>query len=1383
MRIVVTLRDTGIEPLRNWLGNVLASVSIETVEVGPLNDEESEILAKEQPHLRRLLFAAKQVQEIVRRPFFAKILNQNFGSHAGDEGFLPQSEVDLLENWWNRGGYDSTGQSALERQRSIIELSSKRARHFERELTIRELSTPTVAVIDQLIRDGILQYVRGGHSLRFSHDIFFEWAYFHALSDAEDWLSEVRACGEPPAIARSVELLSQWQFNQGPIWTETLGKFDQALMRSQWTRSWLLAPLAAPSFRTGEIFYWPALEANDHYYLKKLLVWFQAERTMPNPVILKGDLPQDERIRVADFLGWPSDFESWSRFIFFLLTRISAIPITLYPAVLSIFEVWQNALAGSKNPISSALLDQVSAWLAEVSEQSASRRPSPIPSRWAPLGPQLGDFTSSLLRLILRSAEVRPDLTEAYLNRLINMIDLRRERFAEVVTFSPILARSHPMLLVELTLKHMLRELPEEQKARELKEYEQAIEQRNRAQEKPPGERTREDDLALDGLFIPFGVDSFNRFEWENLAIEDDIGAYFPPSPLREPFHSLFTLAPEEGLRLLAGLCNHAMTAWQQLYKLASEEATPAPIEIQFPWGKQLFWGNNREYLWCRGMWAPKPIASALLSLEEWAFSEVERGREIDELIRQMLAGNECIAALGAAAAIAIESEAMTEGIFSLVTSQRLLSADHDRWQHDLTDKMSGLIGFTNPGDWPHIEAVKRINDRQFRQRELNSVISRFFLLGGDEFSTRIKAAISALAKKPAFEFEEQRQDSEAAKDLTCQAEELAELIEIQNYQRVETNDPEKVGVVHVSPSRLTPERIAQAGEAYTKLRINSLWVWGSKYFESGALAESFSLQDAVDFARDVDTPEIFDATENEAGDIDMHRGAVAVVAAVALNCPNALTKADLAWARRTVNRAFTAPEVRSIFWSVRSVIPWHHLIFVARGLAADIDNGTAEPDSPRKLLTIVAHPLEVVSLAALEAALGLHARDQKIGWSALYLALSLCVLPPRSEPRDISEGIHSPDRVHSAVEEAIGFYEEPGDWIALPLPAPAWIRVQGRDKAHETKDRSEGSLKPSGLPEITEERWAASPTRWYDHYAAEVIKQIPVKRYLSGPGGSKLLDFLAGGLEWTISKLSPPSQKGRREDSGDKLYEWKNELGRIIGKAAGLCPLLEVKARFLDPIFALNGDKCWELLAPLVDLYIRMYFYDAEEVPPDGVELLMQCLDRSLEAPSFLPGDYRSGDFHGFHLPRLVKSLMFVSVERIAPGAARYANGDWKEIDRILPVVDRYIRAVGWVSTIMYHFLTLCERSKEVYPAALFADQVLHVMDGGGPSLVGWHNSVLPARIASLVQYLSDRETPMPLALGQQFLRILDLLVDMGDRRSAALQCSETFRQIQIEA
>jgi hypothetical protein len=180
-----------------------------------------------------------------------------------------------------------------------------------------------------------------------------------------------------------------------------------------------------------------------------------------------------------------------------------------------------------------------------------------------------------------------------------------------------------------------------------------------------------------------------------------------------------------------------------------------------------------------------------------------------------------------------------------------------------------------------------------------------------------------------------------------------------------------------------------------------------------------------------------------------------------------------------------------------------------------------------------------------------------------------------------------------------------------------------------------------------------------------------------------------------------------------------------------------------------------------------------------DAIEVVSLCLDRMLQSPAFKRNSYRAGEFHGFDEPRLAEILMFVSIER-ASGAARYVNGDWSDIGAILPLINRYVRAGGWSVNIMSHFLTLCERAKDAYPAETFADQVLAIIEDKTQPLKGWNGTFIPARIAALVQFLADRET-MPPSRGQKLLRILDRLVDMGDRRSAALQLSETFREITI--
>jgi hypothetical protein len=183
-KVVVSLRDTGIEPVRNWLGEFLNVTGVATVEVKALDENEAEELARAKPQLRRLLFGPARVSAIVRRPFFAKILSQNFTSDPAEAPFEPHSEVDLIERWWKRGGYNAAGQDAIDRQRAVIEFGAFRARNLGDPIALSNLTERTTRLVEQMVADGILQHVRHGHSVRFSHDIFFEWSFLHVLVTA-----------------------------------------------------------------------------------------------------------------------------------------------------------------------------------------------------------------------------------------------------------------------------------------------------------------------------------------------------------------------------------------------------------------------------------------------------------------------------------------------------------------------------------------------------------------------------------------------------------------------------------------------------------------------------------------------------------------------------------------------------------------------------------------------------------------------------------------------------------------------------------------------------------------------------------------------------------------------------------------------------------------------------------------------------------------------------------------------------------------------------------------------------------------------------------------------------------------------------------------------
>ncbi|NIE79518.1 ATP-binding protein [Asaia sp. As-1742] len=1379
-QIVLSLRDTGIEPIRNWMGEFTDSAGVGTVDVGTLSDEEAELLATDKPHIRSLLFGPSRVREIVRRPFFAKILDQGFAADATGSLFIPQSEVDLIENWWERGGYDAAGRSAIERQRAIVELATVRARNLSQPIKLNQINAACIVQVSQLIEDGILQQARKGHSVRFAHDIFFEWGYFHALADrSEDWLDEVRSCGEPPAVARVVELFSQSEYTHSQEWAGHLSRAAASGMRSQWTRSWLLGPVGAADFAQKEDQFAAAAAADDFHFLKKALVWFQAEKTTPNRNILAGNLSKEQQLRIADLLGWPSDFAAWERFISFLLRRIEDVPTRLYPDILSVFEVWQNALKDVQNPLSRSILVQCAKWLEELDIENKSKGRTNRSAIWGTL-PQSGDFRKSLVTLILRSAMSEPSFTEDYLKRKIASESLREERFVEIIPFSPTLARTHPVLLVELTLKHLRKELPDERVAREEEEAHQSSERRRRALAKPEDERTREDQLAVQGTFSWIGHHQFDYRDWERLSLDCNSRNFWPASPLREPFHSLFQSAPDEALRLLRELCNFAMTAWRQLHHhVRDSHGTPLPLELTFTWGAQTFWGGDREYCWFRNAWVPKPIGCAFMALEGWCFSELDRGTPADALIERIVRGNECIAILGVAAMIALHDDTISDTVLPLVTSQRLLVADRNRLTQDLTPGSVSFFGFDDRSDQVHIEAIQAAEARSVRKKHLEWHLQRFFMVGGEAVASKVQVAVRGFKSQLPFEYEEHRNVEAVIDDLTAQAMKFEELVQADNYRAYQTEEPGQVAIVYVSPSASDPEQVAKTERAKLDLQEVNLWAWGAKAFETDALGAGFTVRSALELARTLDAPDLFEKAEQE--DDGTRRGAVAAAAAIVLRYRDEARAEDLVWARQILRRAIAAPEHGDAMWPAGAIIPWHHGAFTARGLAADLAAGTAEADTPENLLGLVAHPLEVVSLASLEEASRLWNCDPRMSWAALYLAFTLChVAPmPRDRSRGPSEPIHSSAEISEAVNAAVKFYRDDSVWPELPLPPPAWIKMSEAEAKGQVYRRfGEDETRPKdGSGEV----WAEPRTFWHDPYADKILSRIPLDDVCRSQARGSLLDFASSLLGWTNQKNQPPWVKsGRRDQTASSLFEWTHGLGKVLGRMSGLMSLDEVRDRFLAPISALEGKACWSVLAPFVDSYICSYVLDAPIIPDGAFDILGACLERFLAAPELDPDSYRSGEFSGFDQPRLAQHLMFISVER-STLAARYVNGDWTEIDRIEPIVDRYVRVAGWAASVMGSFLTLCERAKENYRADAFADQVLATLLETTVQLKGWHGTLLPARIAGLVQHFADRDSPLPLPLAQKFLRILDLLVDMGDRRSAALQYSEAFREIRV--
>ena len=651
-KIVTTLRDTGIEPLKVWMGDLLNDTNIQTINIDLLNDDECLALAQQIPSIQKLLFSDNKVKEIIRRPFFAKVL-----TNLKAKNFEPESELELIDAWWERGGFNAIGQSIYNRQDFLKNLSELKSQNPSNSVKRREIQP--IDALDSLVVDGIIHVNSKSSTVDFTHDIFYEWSLLYLLLEEEqDWLNKIESFGQPPYISRVVELLAQREFIDDQ-WVGHLAnpKFEE--LRSQWLRAWVIGPIGHPKFIELNGRYTQALQEKDFDLFNKLLTWFQAEKTKANPIFLE----QPDKLQLAIQYSWPSDAFLWRTLLEYVLKLIPNTPRQLYPQILKSFEIWQYAgIHAPSNQMSKMILDVSIDWLLEISQKERA-------NDWGKIV-NLKDFKFSLINLILVSIQSNPTYTERYLNFLLSEPELSREIFKNIVGASSLISQHHPKLLADLTLKFLLDELPKEHIEREEREHQRTHRYFQELLAKPEEERTKEEQLKIDRRALFFHQAPYQQIQnhdWENLSIKYESRHFYPSSPLKEPFFSLLTHSEETGLQLIRDLSNYAIQAWKQLCEIS--EQVPLPTIIEFPWGVQEFWGNEKQYIWKKPVWINNAISSAYMVLENWCFEQLEQGRDFDELIQKITLGHESVAILGVVSVLALNKQVVSNSIFPVVTN------------------------------------------------------------------------------------------------------------------------------------------------------------------------------------------------------------------------------------------------------------------------------------------------------------------------------------------------------------------------------------------------------------------------------------------------------------------------------------------------------------------------------------------------------------------------------------------------------------------------------------------------------------------------------------------------------------------------------------------
>lgn len=1344
-KVVATCRDSGIEPLRTWLPpTIFGGRGVTIAEVEPFNDAEAELLAAAKPSLRNLLFGNERVREIARRPFFANVLAQSL--HAGtSEIFAPQSEIELLNAWWARGGYNSDEGRIDQRQRALIQLAKAGAIDLGRRISVDGINPDAVA---ELRRDNILKDVKAGHTVQFGHDIFFEWAFLHLLIDRDAaWIDEIRAVGEPPVLGRVVELFSQATLTGGDDWERNLVMLEDSGMRPQWTRAWLIAPFGAPTFWDHAAKFTLAVLQNKDQRLSKLAVWFQAEKTRANPYVLNrtfgsSKLTRRDIIWLADALAWPSEPASWGRFCTWAIRNVDEFATTTVPDLLAAFEVWQNMFVDYPNAVSQQIFATALAWLEDIEGRQHPEEFSYNPGRWTELERGgIEELEQRLRTLILRAARAEQDKVRAYLLRVRDLPRLRGHAFRQIITFTPTLVSLHSAEVAEISLLEIKDDLPVEEEAKRRGDF----------------------------------WSGFSYHDWNHLAIQDAGGAFYPPSPLREPLASLFRVKPQEALGLVRDITNHAITAWRQLHTLDYERrATPIPLALEFPWGIREFWGDGRVYMWPRGHWAPNAVICGLMALENWAFDQLEQGRNADDVIRDVLEGHDSSAVLSIVVMLALSQNAVSSTTLPLATSQKIWEWDITRSAQESGESgiSTNLIGFTRPTDLDDAKAVQNSNARPVRKLDVRWLAQLFVISGDEQLRTKAQQAISAFPDALAFDVEEEKAAAEHVAKKRRTAEIWAEWGKLENYRAIPAPDGSGTYIQLENPNASASDVVATMERS---VRLNdrlALLHWVTSSLDGGAISPAISADAAIARAQAIDRVDLFAEPHGEINDAFYDRNTVAGVAAVVLLYDRRLGKAALSWSREATLRAAATVESTDEMFHPSSKHLYHPCLFAVRGLEGLLRRNVDVKAAKQTLLRLGGHVLEEVSERAIGTALSMWEKDAGFAWAALGLGVRLS-LGSRTERRSGfgHDRTRAQQRTIAAVSAAIEELDIDDPPPRLPEPPAAWILASRRQNGDRFDDDRKIWREPDDY------------LRW--DFLPKILAHIPVAPALNDEQRTPLLlDFVFRLLKWTIEKIEPSwmSERKRRDHRGTELFEWRRTFSYLLAKISLELDPAEVQRHILSPIFALGDEAAASLINPFADILAAGGIIDPPRINANAVQYMRDCVDRVLRDRAWQHARHDDGTVGGYDLPEIARVFLFATGVR-APQSSRFANDDWRDINSVIPVIDPFVRAVGDVPVVINSYLTLCESAVEHYRPDTFVDQIDTILNKQQGVPVGWYGTTIQNRIAALVHAFADRSQPLPLQLAQKMLRILDRLVDMGDRRSAALQTSEIFKNIRQSA
>jgi hypothetical protein len=1168
----------------------------------------------------------------------------------------------------------------------------------------------------------VVREVDHGHTVLFTHDVYEEWVLCQAFIGLGQLLvATLSTLGANPFFARPLNLLAVRQLEtatNAQRWTALLTDIENAKLPSIWRRAVLLAP--ARSTRAGQLLPLAAgaLLQPPHQRLRDLLIAIATLEVEPNLNLLThqalSNLSADERASWSNQFALPKPLQ-WLRLLNWLMPQLDQLPRSLIPELVSIFEVWQRAFAGQGVLHCAAIAAAAHAWLSEFENALHPRR---YQDMRRPFGVSFGGrkveeaLEDRIRSLFLASAGDAPQLAAAYLTHVKTDPNLIQKFLpGSHIQF----VRHVPGELVDFLLAELCQDLNSSKRRNTL-------------------------DLT----------------ELRELGL-DHAGSYYPASPLQGPFLSLLREHPGEGLRLVRGLCNHAMRAWRIIHERGRKACSLLPVELDFPWGRQQFWGNGNVYVWFRGCNGPNPVESALMALEQWALERLEAGDEFDAVFRQIVEGNECVAVLGIGLSLTLaHPDKALQTALPLMGCSHLWLWDPYRFLEDSSGSPANLIG-----DWQRhrylLQAVRDLNSRSHRKHEITDLIG-FYLFNADAACrTRFIDNTRSLTTALPFMYADESDNTDIVCELEAKVRHAAERCDPANWHSEPAGDGKHYKVWCETPTQKAPEtkQFLQANADYNKYA--ALALWADKVLKTGEMGPNFTVETALAQARALASgPDLF-AQRLPAGDLDNTRpAAIAAVAAVAArHFSGSSWNSDVAhWCFEIVMSAATIVEAQDSISSRGAILLMHPTVYAAKGYAALLERGYKAFDCAEGLFNLAADAVEGVSVSVFGEWGRIWRASPATGWALMDLGLRLCIAN-----RDQLPSHYQTFWDHAEAERNIELLDRAAHALAQPEPPPPlptlpkpWVK----DGVGPTRRRA-----PDG--------WRSNDELFLSNLAAKTFLKIEPGLILQHPAYRAPFLTLVGNLvAWTCDEAEPP---WTRDDDHDRhhsnAYEWHAGIMAWLTRLAVHLTAQEVRVTILDPVQRLRERNALPLMRYFIVGFMIEGLLKPKDITDHALKLWGDIVDWVLTHPEW---EHSRPDYLERDYAACLRAMFFCVQEDFGGQLVCGLEPGWPHLSKFFGLLERAATSIATHPALFHTLVTMLSKGgRDLLPNPALG-WLLLIAGQRKTDRKFWEFADSGEMLAMLLDKCAfPQKGSMPMDL--RIIEMANILVDNGVRAAGQLQ------------